>query len=106
MTEQAKTPEEIRAQLKADHVAFVAKYGPELSAKWGPLGEAELSIDRVAEYIDGNRAGTRNRLESVSLPLAQIVGESYTIDGLTLTVPQILAFVNEVVDAHKGDGLA
>jgi len=70
------------------------------------LGKYALIIDRVAEYIDGNRAGTRNRLESVSLPLAQIVGESYTIDGLTLTVPQILAFVNEVVDAHKGDGLA
>jgi len=70
------------------------------------LDKYALIIDRVAEYIDGNRAGTRNRIEPVSLPLAQIVGEEYTVGGLTLTVPQILAFVNEVVDAHKGDGLA
>lgn len=71
------------------------------------LDKYTLVIDRVAEPQDatGAKVGERTRMPSVTLPLAQIVGEQYTVGGLTLTVPQILAFVNEVVDAHKGDGL-
>lgn len=71
------------------------------------LEKYALIIDRVAEPQDaeGNKVGERFRQKSVELPLSQIVGESYTVGGLTLTVPQILAFVNEVVDAHKGYGL-
>jgi hypothetical protein len=72
------------------------------------LAKYELIIDRIAEPQDaeGEQVGVRQRITpSVRLPLSQIVGESYTVGGLTLTVPQILAFVNEVVDAHKGDNL-
>jgi hypothetical protein len=71
------------------------------------LDKYALVIDRISEPQDaeGVRVGDRARLPSVNLPLSAIVAESYTIGGTTLTVPEILAFVNEVVDAHKGDGL-
>jgi hypothetical protein len=71
------------------------------------LDKYSLIIDRVAEPqdADGVKCGERARLPSVTLPLSAIVAESYTVGSITLSVQEILAFVNEVVDAHKGDGL-
>ena len=56
-TTEPKTPAAIAAELKADHAAFRAKYGEDLAAQWGPLGECELSIESVGQYVQRLREG-------------------------------------------------
>jgi hypothetical protein len=55
MSDEQKTPEEIRAEMKASQLAFVEKYGSELADKWGPFGKCELSMDSVSEHLTAVR---------------------------------------------------
>lgn len=73
--QETKTAAEIRTELKAAHADFVTKYGAELAAKWGPLGEAELSIDSVSEYVKTLRDGHAAELATQKAEHDRIVGE-------------------------------
>lgn len=72
-----------------------------------PLAKYSASLDRMAEPQDanGNRVGERVRLPTLELSLADVMGETFTAAGVTVTGAQLLALINTAIDAHKADGV-
>lgn len=71
----AKTADQIRAELRQAHTAFVAQYGPVMAAKWGPLGEAELTIGSVHAHVQALEAEHSAALKSQTTAFEAKVAE-------------------------------
>lgn len=65
----------IRAQLKAEHAEFVKKWGDELAAKFGPLGESELTIDVVAQYVTELHATLAATIDALKAEHVRLMAE-------------------------------
>ena len=66
-TEPTKTPQEVRAELVAANQDYVTRFGAELAAKWGPLGEGKSIIDCYGEFVTKLRADHQADLTAVNV---------------------------------------
>jgi hypothetical protein len=72
---EAKTTDQLKAELRAAHAEFSAKHGAELAAKFGPLGECELSIEHVAAHLASVRTGHAAELTAAKTAHEAVIAE-------------------------------
>ncbi len=72
---EAKTPEQIRAELVASNQDYANRFGAELAAKWGPLGESKPLLDCYVEFVEKIKAGHASDLSAKETAHAAAVAD-------------------------------
>jgi hypothetical protein len=108
MPDEIKTADQIKAELKAAHAEFSAKHGAELAAKWGPLGDCELSMDGVQEFVqqlrDRAAAELAQQKNAYEAALAEAAEKLTTAEAKATDLTERLAAVK--VGEESGVGTA
>jgi len=73
-----KTATEVKAELIAGQKDYADRFGAELAAKWGPLGEAKPMLDCYAEFVEQLREKHKTELAAKDSAHAGEVGELKT----------------------------
>jgi hypothetical protein len=77
-SEQIKTSEQVRAELVAGTKDYADRFGAELAAKWGPLGENKPLVDCYAEFVADIRKAHDAALTAKDTAHAAAVAELQT----------------------------
>lgn len=59
---EQKTPDQVRSELVAANQDYATRFGAELAAKWGPLGENKPLLDCYGEFVTQLRASQESAL--------------------------------------------
>jgi ATP-dependent Clp endopeptidase proteolytic subunit ClpP len=73
-----KTPDQIRSELVAQTKDYSDRFGAELAAKWGPLGENKPLLECYAEFVAQLRAGHDAALVAKDAAHATAIAELQT----------------------------
>lgn len=77
-THEQKTPDQIRSELLAANQDYATRFGPELAAKWGPLGENKPLLECYAEFVAQLRTSHEAALGAKDAAHATAVAELQT----------------------------
>ncbi len=73
-----KTPDQVRTELVAANQDYATRFGAELAAKWGPLGENKPLLECYAEFVGQLRASHETALAAKDAAHAAAIADLQT----------------------------